>query len=535
MIKAETKISEVTVFTDRALITRTLLQHFKKGEYSLLFCTLPNNVSENTIQAIGKGDAILHDVKIQTVVEAENQDKKQNDLLNKLDKNNLEISKKEIIRNSLEKEKEVLAQIIKKVTKPTDNIELDELQPKNWLDILKFNRTRNDEIVTETLSLQNSIKKIETENSQINEQLKKLDKPTSTEYKQVIINIEVIEDSDIYLELSYIVLGPSWTAKYDLRFNSEKNIMQLDYHALIKQNTSENWTDTKIQLSTAQIQTFVSTRTPEITDPTPLLAIFDYKKKFTDRFKRKDIEFDWILIFPELAGFEDDFIEEPVNNNLNYNDANTLHSSIEFEIRTKNTILCDNNSHKILFKTIEVPLKYKFLSVPQEIEKVYLNAEILNNSKFPFLKGEISIFMDNSFIYKSNLPFDIIPSKEFTLNLGVDETVKVSYENISSNDISSSGLIQKRKSKIFEYLITIDNLKDIDIDIEIQEHLPVARDKEINIHLLEPKYEKDIPELKKTAIGLLEFKRKIKAKTKSEFTVKYDIEYPSNWKINVPD
>lgn len=62
-IKLKSKINSVTVFSDRAQITRTATKKLEEGEYQLIFSELPESIYKESIQVSGQGNAILKDVK----------------------------------------------------------------------------------------------------------------------------------------------------------------------------------------------------------------------------------------------------------------------------------------------------------------------------------------------------------------------------------------------------------------------------------------------------------------------------------------
>ena len=64
--------------------------------------------------------------------------------------------------------------------------------------------------------------------------------------------IECKSDSaDVNLLVSYIVYQASWSPKYDIRVFGKEKKMIVNYFGMICQTTGEDWTDTKISLSTA--------------------------------------------------------------------------------------------------------------------------------------------------------------------------------------------------------------------------------------------------------------------------------------------
>ena len=63
--------------------------------------------------------------------------------------------------------------------------------------------------------------------------------------------------------MSYIVYRASWTPKYDIRVFGKEKKMIINYFGIIQQTTGEDWTDTKISLSTAVPS--IDGNVPEIT------------------------------------------------------------------------------------------------------------------------------------------------------------------------------------------------------------------------------------------------------------------------------
>ena len=93
--------------------------------------------------------------------------------------------------------------------------------------------------------------------------------------RAVHVGLEVAEEVDAVLYVSYVVSNASWSSAYDIRvFTKDKSMkvpslslsfpllstpglalsfpLQVQYYGLIKQQTGEDWKDARISLSTAQ-------------------------------------------------------------------------------------------------------------------------------------------------------------------------------------------------------------------------------------------------------------------------------------------
>lgn len=69
--------------------------------------------------------------------------------------------------------------------------------------------------------------------------------------------------------------------------------------------------------------------------------------------------------------------------------------------------------------------------VPRKSSSVFLAASMMNDSPFPLLRGEASIFLNNSFVNKVDLK-SVSPGEKFTCSLGVDPGIKVVYKPVKT-------------------------------------------------------------------------------------------------------
>ena len=79
-------------------------------------------------------------------------------------------------------------------------------------------------------------------NKQLAELKPKMEKPSEPVKQQVIgILLDVKEEAEIQLLVSYVVSNAGWSPKYDLRVSSSERTMQVTYFGVVKQNTGEDW------------------------------------------------------------------------------------------------------------------------------------------------------------------------------------------------------------------------------------------------------------------------------------------------------
>ncbi len=79
-----------------------------------------------------------------------------------------------------------------------------------------------------------------------------------------------------------------------------------------------------------------------------------------------------------------------------------MESSIcaSFEIARKGSIPSDNSEHKVNVGIVDLKPKLEYETVPSKSQRAYLKVQAINESEYPFLPGNVSVFLDNNFVAK---------------------------------------------------------------------------------------------------------------------------------------
>ncbi len=248
----KSRISAVTVYSDRAQVTCTATERLAAGEYRLVFDNLPMGLQPGSIQVNGTGNAVLSDVKTNLKRYSESADRAQKALLD--EKTRLEDQIAQMDGNAVQArgEKEFMANIAKKLTGVTDKTPAGELDPERWVKMVDFYRNRNLALDREIRNIGIARRNLEARLEKVNRQIADLGSGEQKSAYQVEVLVRMNKAGALSLKLSYIVHGTSWKPVYDLRVSTREKKLELVYNAVITQNTSEAWDDVAIELSTAQ-------------------------------------------------------------------------------------------------------------------------------------------------------------------------------------------------------------------------------------------------------------------------------------------
>ena len=210
---------------------------------------------------------------------------------------------------------------------------------------------------------------------------------------------------------------------------------------------------------------------------------------------------------------------------VKYTNVYAKELSTSFEIKTKSSIPSDNSQHKVTIAIENLPVEYSYTSIPKISPAVYLKGKIVNTNNYPFLEGEINIFIDNDFINRTFLK-TIVPTDTLELALGADDKIQIKKVLINKFQ-ESKGFLSGNKQISYEYEIQITNNRTTEESVLVYDQIPIPMNEDIKVSLIEPKKEKE--ELANDQ--KLEWNIKIKPGEKKIIPIKYTVEYPNN--INV--
>lgn len=518
-LQLHSKVTEVTVYSDRALVTRNTVVDLQAGERTIVLSGLPSCIDPASIQVTGTGSAILKDVK----VNQKNYTQAPDSILNPL------LKQKQLVEDSIQsindlittagKEKEFIDNIAKKVTSVDKEKSSGEIGPEQWIKMVDFYATRLKTVDNSIRGLQKSNKELQTHLNKIQSDINELGKPEGMSTYDVKLDMYSKKSEQISINCSYIVFGPAWYPLYDLRASSNEKTLNVTGYAVVSQNTNENWENVKVRISTARPS--VSGTPPElqpwfISFYQPHYAETEMKsmaKKSMASEEKNDMQF--------LRGAVDS-PPAPVSMPAPQVQVETGATSVVYQIDGKYTINADNQEHKVALLNKDFPAEFSYSSIPKLAPYAYLKAEVKNESEYSLLPGRANIYLDNSFVTNSDFSL-VAPGEKFKTSLGIDEGMQVKYKLMKKYS-QNEGIIAKKEKVIYEYQILVTNKKKIPQNISISDQIPVSNNEDIIVTLLQPS--KDTQGLSVTKDKFIEWNRILAPGESITLPLSFSIEYP---------
>jgi uncharacterized protein (TIGR02231 family) len=377
--------------------------------------------------------------------------------------------------------------------------------PDYWDSILEFKATRGkikrDQFRETLVKSQIAEKELKVEEKKLAD----MRVGTKKEANNIHINLRSNKPMAGHLDISYQIRNTSWKPTYRLRTNTRQKSIAFEYIGQISQKTGENWKDVLLELTTSQ-------PSRGTTPPKLYPWVIDYPKKFSataeaNLFKRKGRAL---------------MQEAPQRDSNILMNTKVIQSGVSFTYRIpgKQTIATGTNSYRSLIFSDRFDAELIYTAIPKNVQNVFLKAKTKNSSPYHLLPGPIKNFVDGSFVGNSWIK-NIAPEQEMEMGLGLDESIKVERKLIKKEG-GEDGIFNQTQKQRYTFEITLENFKDVPIQVELKDQLPLSYQEEIKVRINQIKPEPDHTDKQ----NFLNWKISLAPKERKMVTLDFQVEYP---------
>lgn len=479
-IITNSKLTAVTVYRVLAKENRLASVTIPKGNSEVVISNITMSMQEASLQVGVKGSATLLSAttRINYLSKAEiNTDLAQQNIKDTLQDIDDDLAwlleQKSVYKGELS-----LLEINNKLGSEEEGLIPDEIT-----ELADVYRKRAMEIKKELFDLNKKERILRLKREKYQGQYNELSNKKSAPVKELILSFYSETGGALNLRCSYLVANAGWSPLYDIKVESTSKPVNLDYKGKIFQNTGFDWKDAKITLSTGN-----PTRDNNRPIMNPKFVDFTYyapSNNYSNAPQRPMQMMEKSNMAMDL-GRDGDGVGEPYKEgidafsygvNVNENDIN-----VEFEIDITQTIPSDGKEHIVGIKSYDVPASYKYHVVPKLDQAAFLLAKITDYGKYNLLPGNANIFFED--MYVGQVAINPITSGDTLLvSLGRDDKVVVKRTKLV--DKTSSKIIGSNKKETYAWETIIRNNKTSNIEIEILDQVPISKQKEIEVELLE--------------------------------------------------
>lgn len=516
------RVSQVTVYADRAEVVRHLRLRLEPGEHTLVFDQLPATTDLGQVRVDGSGAFTLIDIRTETVQlreAADAQVRKLQAALKELEVRTQALTQAE---GRLAFQKGALDKVLTRLTATGKESANPEMDPAKWAAYLEFHAQQLAEIDQATLARQKEREQVRLESDRLNRELDELRGSQRRSRHLAKVNVSVREAGEAEFDLSYLVRGAGWTPSYDMRASTKTRMLAVTYHAQVRQSTGEDWRGVSLRLSTAQPG--IAGREPKL-DPWFISRLDDRRFKSLERKAPEEGE----AMSQMHNAFDADFGDFGKSRTRSAK-VTVGATAATYAIERPADILSDNKPTKVSVAQLSFPSVFRHTCVPKLSPHVYLKTKAVNESDFTLLPGETSVFLDGAFVATASL--DLVPAgQDFWTYLGADQSVTVERKVLNRRSETSGVFGQKTARTVFDQVFKVTNGKNAEVDLVLWDQVPIADHEDIKVVIEEPAYAKDTDGLKMNESKFLEWRLPLKAGEKKDVPFRFAVEHPEGMPV----
>jgi len=511
----DSKITDVTVFLNKAQVTREVKTRIEPGRVNLVVRGLTSQLDPESIQVTGKGSFIIlgisHQQNYLSELNMPKSLKALKDSVEQLQKQlQLEQSQKEI----LNKEEQMLLSN-QKIGGTTHNLTVAELKA-----MADFYRSRLGDIVTSRMKQDDKIRKINERIVKLNNQINSQNEMYGRNTSEIVVSISAEAATSVDLDVNYVVANAGWYPIYDVRAMNTKSPLQLSYKANVFQSTGEEWKSVKLKLSTAN---------PNQSGLKPELSSWylDFYQPIAYGLERKKYKSTGAV--SRAANMEDK--EEMVSMAAPAAESvadyvSTIQTTLntEFDISLPYSVLSASKPTTVDIRNYEMKSDYTYSVAPKLDNDAFLLARATGWEEFNLLPGEANIFFEGTFVGKSFIDPNNIKDT-LSVSLGRDKRIVVKREKLK--DLTSRSFMGSNKKESYAYEISIRNTKAESIKVIVEDQIPVSQNAQIEVSTQDlggAKFDKNT--------GKLVWEIELKPSETRKLIYKFEVRYPKDRQIN---
>ncbi len=509
--ETKSKLAEVTLYRDQAQITRTVVVPKGAGPIELVVTDLPPQIRPESLFAEG-GEAI--DVRAvrfrERVVGTEPRDD-----IRQLDEQiaaqRIAIEENSAMKGLIKKRFDYLDKL-EGFTAPTATAELSKgvLDAKQLQETTMFVFEQREGATKELMEL-NKIERTLTKELQTLEQKRaQLAGRSQTVVREAVLFLDRRDASAESVRLTYLVGSCGWSPSYNVRGDLDKNKVRVEYNAIIRQMTGEDWEGVKLSLSTAS--PMISASGPAIASfPVSLKQLaqggravngFDLNgvlskqapaaaqqvsKDYADVQERQSLNnaelggqvslldnarFAWSgnLIANDLQLIE---LCEPVDRLLPTVVMQSPDQGLSISYTIDGLVSLQSRADQQMTRIMQSEMEGTFYHVANPVLTpfVYREAEAVNKSGQDLLAGPANVYLDGQFVGRTEM-VSVTRGQTFVMGFGADPQLTATRQLVEREQQQQGG----NTRLTFSYRLAIENFGDKPASVRLYDRLPNFKD-----------------------------------------------------------
>jgi len=532
-VNVSSRVAAATIFPDRAIVTREAKTHVTAGPHTIVIADVPAGLDESSLRVQGKATV---DVKIGTVevkrvflTEAANAAQREKTAALEAKQGEKALAEAEI--KALESREAFIDRIVSAGADKTDSAGVTKLDftPEKWAQAWNLVQTGMTETQKGLATKKMALDKLDEEITKLQQELAQVQSTHAKERRDVHIQIEAAQDTDLQLSLNYQTFGARWAPVYDARLDTGNAALTLEQYGQAAQQTGEDWTNVELTLSTAQ---------PSFGSEMPQLrewVVQLYKRMEARAFNGANLatassSSPAAQMRANADAAKKPFEEKDVVAQTQQAIVQSSEYAAEFRVPGQVDLKSANDPTKMFIGSAHMKATLSSQVTPRLVQQAYLFAKATNGEKYPLVPGLVAKYRDGAFIGNAAMSM-LRPGETADLSFGTDDRVKVMYRRTHEEKNNPTLIVVGDMSAEREYETKIQNLHKDPIDITVFEQYPVSNDADVKSEILDdtttPGYGKDLDNRQ----GIIVWSASLKPQEEKTYTIGFRVKYPKDGQL----
>ncbi|BDC49224.1 hypothetical protein F183_A15400 [Bryobacterales bacterium F-183] len=351
----------------------------------------------------------------------------------------------------------------------------------------------------------------------------------ATERRSIRLSVDTANPGETPFDfaVTYVCDGATWEPLYDMRLDDQGKV-HATYLAMVTQNTGEDWSDVDLSLSTARAAAIQSI--PKL-DPW-------YLRMYTEMVRPGAMPYAAMARVRAFGGGGGDAeaMDEMVASaappqaaapiapaEVQQAEVSEQGASATFHVPRRMSIPSGGMPHRTQIAEFGLPAKVDYVAAPKLALEAYIRATVTNDSPLVLLPGKANLFHGDDFVGTSFI--DAAAGREFELQMGVDERIGIERQLVT-RDVSKTFLGGSRKIT-YIYRIKLVNRLTSPAELTLLDQIPHSSHEDIKVKLLDttPK------PFEVTELGELRWKITLESGAPQQVQFEFTIEHPKTQSV----
>lgn len=510
VLPAAATVESVTVFPDRATVTRNLSQTLSSGQGELVLSDLPVGLMRDSlrISATGPDGLRLGAYHFETVRGSERVSERARELEQRL----LELGdQRSIIQDELEA-RQLQLRLLRSLAEGAGQGDA-RLAVDAWNGALQTVGDGAQEVLSAQRQLQLDQRDLDKDIERLEKELADLGQQ---QRDSLALHLAYATPGAGRAEFSieYSVSGAGWRPVYEWRLNTESGELEIIQFAEVRQRSGEDWSRAELHLSLARPAT--GGRLPELS-PWWVDVVRPQPQRATEQARYAEAEADVVMAAPA----------PPLAGQAAWQSAELVGSEYTqaYRVPGQASVAANNQPHRFQLDSHDVEVRLSARSVPRHQPAAWLYAAGVWQGDLALPPGSATLYQDHTLVGQIHFP-GVVPGAELASSFGVDDRISVEYE-LQRDDRVTEGILRKSTVLTRVHRVSVSNGHSQPIELTVLDTMPVSRDERIEVALSSAATEPDRRDVDDRP-GVLAWDRSLPAGEELELSIGYRLSFPED-------